>query len=1150
MKILHLRLRNINSLAGEWCIDFEDPAYRTGLFALTGPTGAGKTSVLDAICLALYGQTARQSISKDSNEVMTRGTGECRAEVEFEVGGERYRSAWEQRRAHRRPDGDLQPAERQLAVAVTGHVLASQLRTVSAMVEELTGMDFDQFTRSVLLVQGKFDAFLKADDRDRAAILEQITGTGIYRAIDAAVYARWQAENRKLEVLRERQQSIETLAPEQRRELEAAIGLAEARKAVQAQSLAHLEAQIQWLRRLGQLRQEQTQLADRAEALRTRQEAAEPDLERLVLATEARRFDADLRQAEAALAARDKAAAEQRSRHASLQQKCEESAALEPSLASAGARAQTAQAALANALPLLAEARRLDSLIRVAVADQTTANAAAREAETRARRAEADLAAARTGRDKVTADLAAASGYLEQNAADSRLAELLEAVTTYRAAWEQCRRAAATAAETGRRAQKAYQDARREAETRSRAIGTAQALVTRAGADLARALPALAAAQTARNAAEAERQAAEATYEARRPDLAKLIALAEENLVLTERVAGLAAQRRQLADGQPCPLCGSPDHPYAKGNVPAVPAARKALAALRSDLTGLEQAAESARKRFATADAGSRAEEERASALKVAAEQADVKLQLERQRAEAAQTAAETARGVAAQAAAAATTAQAEAGTAWQAIADRLAAAGTPNPQPEGLARDLETLGQRRAEFARQERLAEAAKARSGAAAQAVADAETRLASALQDRQAKRQEVSGRNAALAALQESRRALAAAQDPDAEEQRLRQNGADADSLCRALENQRTSLAERIRSARDEAAVADRLAAETAAAAQVAAAVLAERLVAAGFVDVPACRRARWEDAEVERAARLREDLAAAQAGLASLRDKNAADLAAETAKALTDRPLAETEEEFRNGQVCLEALVQALARDQERRHEDDARCERRTAQGAEIQRQQKVTDRWNRLYELVGSSDGTKFQRYAHGITLRRLLQAANPHLERVSGRYRMNWSAESKALLPTIIDRDQADTERPVSNLSGGETFMVSLSLALGLAETASGKLRVDSLFLDEGFGTLDSDALDTAVGTLEGLHQSHGKMIGIISHVDQLKSRIPARIEIRRQGSGRSTVEGPGCSRVTGPALREGPPPSDGSSAGTARTRGPGRKRPGPAEP
>ena len=114
-------------------------------------------------------------------------------------------------------------------------------------------------------------------------------------------------------------------------------------------------------------------------------------------------------------------------------------------------------------------------------------------------------------------------------------------------------------------------------------------------------------------------------------------------------------------------------------------------------------------------------------------------------------------------------------------------------------------------------------------------------------------------------------------------------------------------------------------------------------------------------------------------------------------------------------------------------------------------------------------------------------------------------------LLPAIIDNHQAEANRPTSNLSGGETFMVSLALALGLSGMASGKLQVDSLFLDEGFGTLDNDALDRAIGTLNQLHQSQGKLIGVISHIDQLKNQINTKIEVTKIGNGRSKLSGTG---------------------------------------
>ena len=160
--------------------------------------------------------------------------------------------------------------------------------------------------------------------------------------------------------------------------------------------------------------------------------------------------------------------------------------------------------------------------------------------------------------------------------------------------------------------------------------------------------------------------------------------------------------------------------------------------------------------------------------------------------------------------------------------------------------------------------------------------------------------------------------------------------------------------------------------------------------------------------------------------------------------------------------------------------------------------------------------GEKFKRYAQGITLRQLLVSANPHLAAMTqGRYEMVWNPEAKdadKLLPSIVDKDQGGVTRPVTNLSGGERFQVSLALALGLSEMSSDKLSVDSLFLDEGFGTLDGKTLEAALDTLCRIQQN-GKLIGIISHVAEVGERITTQIEVRKIGGGLSVLSGAGVS-------------------------------------
>ncbi len=248
MKILKLRFKNLNSLQGEWNIDFTDTAYlANGIFALTGPTGAGKSTILDAICLALYGRTPRlKVISQGSNEIMSRQTGECFAEVEFESQAGHFLCHWSQHRAYKKPDGNLAAPAHEIADAVTGKIIENK-KKVLKVVEDKTGMDFNRFIRSVMLAQGDFSLFLQSNANDRAPILEQITGTDIYSLISQTVYKRQSDENNKLENLRAEVSGIIFLSPEEEKQVNEELAGRQNERKPLSDETAQINKAIQWL---------------------------------------------------------------------------------------------------------------------------------------------------------------------------------------------------------------------------------------------------------------------------------------------------------------------------------------------------------------------------------------------------------------------------------------------------------------------------------------------------------------------------------------------------------------------------------------------------------------------------------------------------------------------------------------------------------------------------------------------------------------------------------------------------------------------------------------------------------------------------------------------------------------------------------------
>ena len=223
MRVLRIALTNLNSLRGSHVIELaRQPLAGAGLFAITGATGAGKSTVLDAVTLALYGRAARYGNRPSPEDVMSRHCGECSAEVEFSVSAGVFRATWQLRRARGKPDGALQPPQRYVYNA-EGVPLTQKIQECEQKIEELIGLDYDRFLRSVLLAQGEFARFLKARPAERAGLLESLTGTAIYSDLGRLVHQQLRERKMALQQQQQSLQQLEVLDEEARSETELQI---------------------------------------------------------------------------------------------------------------------------------------------------------------------------------------------------------------------------------------------------------------------------------------------------------------------------------------------------------------------------------------------------------------------------------------------------------------------------------------------------------------------------------------------------------------------------------------------------------------------------------------------------------------------------------------------------------------------------------------------------------------------------------------------------------------------------------------------------------------------------------------------------------------------------------------------------------------
>jgi exonuclease SbcC len=1222
MRILGVRFKNLNSLAGEWQVDFTHPDYASdGIFAITGPTGAGKTTILDAVCLGLYGRTPRlDRVTKSVNEIMSRQTGECFAEVTFETQKGRFRCHWSQHRARRQAEGELQPSRHEIADADSGAVLESKITQVGAFIEKATGMDFERFTRSMLLAQGGFTAFLQAPPDGRAPILEQITGTEIYSLISMKVHERRAEERNLLDLLQAEFQGIRVLGAGEEGNLQTALKEKRSREAELEGRVEGLRNASLWLERVAALEGEITELDKLLLDFAERRLAFAPESIRLEKSRRALGLEGDYRGVAALRVQQQGEIRELAGAGAALPGKegsCAAALKLKQAAETGLNEARTRQAAAAE---VIKKVRDLDARLGEQKRQVEEKGKAIGEIERQGRGYRSGIESLEQALKQAQTGLSAIRDYQEKHAADAALLtglaviarefesfrdceakqikaqeEVVAADGKQKSAVSACRRLEAAHEQSRRAFEKGRADLGRLAEEidailKGRDIGRwrdeadilkeRERILIQAGETIdridktGRALDSLKTVLETLHAGREKISGEIGSFSERKAILEKETGALETEVSLLGRIRDLEEERRRLEDGRPCPLCGAADHPYAKGNLPEINRADAELKKTRAEYKKVsetlgrlaaEQVRAAAEIRHAEKETGekqnARDTDEKTCGgllLKLGIEAAPdvahmgtdlacVRIKIVETAAVVAVAEAKGRREKTAQAALEKMRTQFEKqGKGLQEARHQLETAGREHERRTG-ERDViaeETRKAHTAALRRVEPFGFAEIPPTGLDAvlrdlagrrdawQAGQDEKTAVGKRIDDLKAALDKNSALLASLErdlaarcrdredllrqveSLGDFRRELFGERNADREEKRLAEAMDRAGRTFETAREEYGKIEKEIGALKENIALLKKKTERRAEGLAEAEGSLTERIHRAGFADEAEYLSACLTEEARERLAGRETALVREKTELDARRRDRSEALAAEKGKHLTDQP-AETLREaigacdsnVRQIRVDIGAIKNSL-------DENEKLKEKQRDHIRNLDARKKECARWDNLHLLIGSADGKKFRNFVQGLTFEMMTVHANRQLRKMTDRYLLVRDP-SQPLELNVIDNYQAGEIRSTKNLSGGESFIVSLALALGLSQMASRNVRVDSLFLDEGFGTLDDDALETALSTLGGLHRE-GKLIGVISHVTALKERIGTQIQVTPGTGGRSSLTGPGCRRIS----------------------------------
>ena len=1217
MKIKKVSIQNLNSLRLKLTIDFDEPPLnQVGLFAITGDTGAGKTTILDAITLGLYGEVHR---NKDVKEVLSYGATEAVATVEFEVPEGLFLSQWSIWRSRGKIDGKIQGPKREVAKwnpkKQVFEIIAEKISDAKAIIEEITGLDYGRFCRSVLLSQGDFAAFLKAGERARSELLERITGTDIYTRLSIAAYDRHKVE---LESFKEIQRQIEHLdildnevLEELKKQLEAhqekgnneQFKLKLLREKLQwLQQKEHLEKELEnhqqnlsvvekevvaaatnrsllaahWkvlpskgaLMRLDDIQQQSSKLGiqigvieeklpslqeqivlvgnDLESAVTTHKDLLsqlrllEPILEKVIA------LDVEIKEKESPIHELNQ---EVEQEQLSLKDLHQQTQMLQEAISSKKSEENTRRewlqknellAGLVKDLPLIQQQR---DILRGLFSDnrKTTQQidvleGKIKKTEKEFRKTERKLVQKQKAHQQLEtqfSNLVPDNFVTDKSELLHQLHEQIEALNAQRQHLKELYRL-----------NEEYQQLLQELTQYEDQLESLQHIELALGKDLMTSLDAL--------------DAVSKRLEYKR-------SIYEQQLM----ISNYEQDRAQLEEGEACPLCFSTNHPFREKQVkPFVNEAKDELDAVQKQyevvykhhrsLLNQQKDVEGKMEQLAGNELQDLSGQVRSHFERILSyEQKMATMAPVIENVDFSQTRASSLRKKIKESEEQIKTLQNSRGHLSQIIqqlgqsekvlkeAEQLKQDQSANLRllqerfdlqqqqlkngaekfdkavkeannllkPYGYHFDLDKtadvfqiLEQQQQEWQQNKIASEKAISELAVLSQKYEQQQQQLIS-LKERldtlSLKKDKLADQ---LTSLKNDRHTLFGDKYPKEEREKIQsaitiseQKSKTEKANLNVLEKEQSNL---LQSKNDKEEQFIELKEKK----QKLETELLNTAKGAGFKDLVVFKNALLDDREAKQLENNLKELTEKEREAKQHIQSTTKQFKELTAQVLTEQSKTELQMEQSEAEQLYAALQQEIGAISAQLLQQEERKQEVRDLAKKLEVQRKEYNRWSKLNDVIGTADGKKFRTFAQGLTLRRLTLLANEHLQRLNGRYLIEKRSDEDLELE-IVDTFQADNRRSMNTLSGGESFLVSLALALGLSDLAGRKSHIQSLFIDEGFGTLDENALDLAIATLENL-QASGKTIGIISHVKALKERIGTQVFVQKKGDGFSAVE------------------------------------------